>query len=191
MRNLTRLTSATLAITTTAVLVSIATASEGNATTDGRSAPWMAKFLPAAVPDITPEMTPEQIKHLSAQAIRAKVIQVALAKKKNGRYVAGAASNLRFDCSGFTKVVFKQAAHKNLPHYSGAQMQRTRRVSKANLLPGDLMFWGRNGSQHASIYIGHGKMIGANNPSSGVRIDSIRSSYWAPRYAGAGRVING
>lgn len=191
MRNLTRLTSAALAITTTAVLVPIAAASVAGAAPDGRSVSGLAKFLPAAVPAITPEMTPEQINHVQAEELRAKVIEVALDKKKNGRYVAGAASNLSFDCSGFTKVVFKQAARKNLPHYSGAQMRHTQRVSKANLLPGDLLFWGNNGSQHASIYIGHGKMIGANNPSSDVRIDSINSSYWGPRYAGAGRVIKG
>ena len=70
-------------------------------------------------------------------------------------------------------------------------MRRGQRVSKSNLLPGDILAWGSNGSQHVSIYIGKGKMIGANNPSRDVVIEPINNSYWAPRYAGARRLIVG
>lgn len=102
-----------------------------------------------------------------------------------GQYVAGASSAWRFDCSGFTMYLYKKVLRKNIPHYSGSQMRSLKRISKRNLKPGDLMFWGPGGSQHASMYIGRGKMIGANNPRRDVVIESINNSYWKPRYAGA------
>lgn len=114
---------------------------------------------------------------------------VRQAKKRlhgRGQYVAGASSAWRFDCSGFTKYLYKKVLGKNIPHYSGAQMRKLKRVSKRNLKPGDLLFWGSNGSQHASMYIGRGKMIGANNPRRDVVIESINAPWWRYKYAGAG-----
>lgn len=154
----------------------------------------------AAVPAPAPVQTPAQIKAAKAAAraawakdMRARIVKFAKSRQGRGQYVAGAESSWAFDCSGFTKVVYKKVAKINIPHYSGAQlnMRRGQRVSKRNLLPGDILAWGSNGSQHVSIYIGKGKMIGANNPRRDVVIEPINSSYWAPRYAGARRLIVG
>jgi cell wall-associated NlpC family hydrolase len=60
---------------------------------------------------------------------------------------------------------------------------------RSNLKPGDILLYGPGGSQHASIYIGNGKQIGANNPSAGVQIDRIDSPWWRNSYAGAVRVL--
>ncbi|MEZ5158435.1 MAG: C40 family peptidase [Candidatus Nanopelagicales bacterium] len=121
---------------------------------------------------------------------RASLVRVAL-NQKGERYVAGASGPNRFDCSGFTMYVYKKATGRYLPHYSGAQMRKAKRVSRKNLKPGDLLFFGPGGSQHVSMYIGKGKMIHATNPRSGVRIDSINMGYYKARYAGAGRIIQG
>lgn len=154
----------------------------------------------AAVPAPAPVQTPAQIKAAKVAAraawakdMRARIVKFAKSRQGRGQYVAGAESSWAFDCSGFTKVVYKKVAKINIPHYSGAQlnMRRGQRVSKRNLLPGDILAWGSNGSQHVSIYIGKGKMIGANNPRRDVVIEPINSSYWAPRYAGARRLIVG
>lgn len=123
-----------------------------------------------------------------ADRARASLVRVALSKR-NGRYVAGATGPWAFDCSGFTLWVYKQATGKSLPHYSGAQMNRAKRVSRKHLRPGDLLFYGPGGSQHVSMYIGKGKMIHATNPRSGVRVDSINMGYYRARFAGAGRII--
>jgi cell wall-associated NlpC family hydrolase len=119
---------------------------------------------------------------------RASLVRVAL-NQKGDRYIAGHSGPGAFDCSGFTKYVYKKAAGKNLPHYSGAQMNRSKRVSRKHLKPGDLLFYGRGGSQHVSMYIGKGKMIHATNPRSGVRVDSINMGYYTARFAGAGRLV--
>lgn len=129
---------------------------------------------------------------IRAQRLRVAIVRYALTKRNHvGQYVAGASSAFRFDCSGFTKHVYQRVAHIYLPHYSGSQLNlgRGMRVGKRSLLPGDLLAWGSNGSQHVSIYIGRGLMIGANNPSRDVVVESINNSYWAPRFAGARRVI--
>jgi len=127
-----------------------------------------------------------------AHNTRKRLVKVAKAKKRSGaQYVAGASSSRRFDCSGFTKMLYKTVAGKYLPHYSGAQMRKGKRVSKNNLQKGDLLFWGPGGSQHVSMYIGRGKMIGANNPRSDIRIESVNAPWWRNLYAGATRVIKG
>ena len=125
-----------------------------------------------------------------ANRARASLVRVALSQKGE-RYVAGASGPNRFDCSGFTMYVYKKATGRYLPHYSGAQMRKAKRVSRKHLKPGDLLFFGPGGSQHVSMYIGKGKMIHATNPRSGVRIDSINMGYYKARYAGAGRIIQG
>lgn len=121
---------------------------------------------------------------------RTSLVRVAL-RQLGDQYVAGASGPNAFDCSGFTMYVYKTAVGKYLPHYSGAQMSRARRVSTSNLKPGDLLFYGPGGSQHVSMYIGKGKMIHATNPRTDVRIDSIHNAYWRGRFAGAGRIIEG
>ncbi|MFZ1362451.1 MAG: C40 family peptidase [Candidatus Nanopelagicales bacterium] len=145
-----------------------------------------------------PAKTAAQLKkERKARILKRKIVKVksqrkALvrqAKKRlrgRGQYVAGASSAWRFDCSGFTKYLYKKVLRKNIPHYSGAQMRKLKRVSKRNLKPGDLLFWGRGGSQHVSMYIGRGKMIGANNPNRDVVIESINAPWWRNKYAGAG-----
>jgi cell wall-associated NlpC family hydrolase len=125
-----------------------------------------------------------------ANRARSSLVRVGL-NQLGKQYVAGAAGPSRFDCSGFTQYVYKKATGKYLPHYSGAQMNRARRVSTRNLKPGDLLFYGRGGSQHVSMYIGKGKMVHATNPRTDVRIDSVNNGYWRGRFAGAGRIIEG
>ena len=125
-----------------------------------------------------------------ANRARSSLVRVSL-NQLGKQYVAGAAGPNRFDCSGFTQYVYKKATGKYLPHYSGAQMNRTRRVGVKWLKPGHLLFYGRGGSQHVSMYIGKGKMIHATNPRTDVRIDRVNNGYWRGRFAGAGRIIEG
>ena len=130
----------------------------------------------------------EAVRAERASRARASLVRVALTRKGDS-YVAGASGPTAFDCSGFTMWVYKKALGKSLPHYSGAQMDVARRVSVKNLKPGDLLFYGRGGSQHVSMYIGKGKMIHATNPREGVVVQSIHVPWFWNIMAGAGRVI--
>lgn len=173
--------------------VAIATAGAISPAVPAQAAPHIpAPRVEAVAPAAAPAISPAAARAARANQLRHAVVKLALSKRRTGQYVAGASGPNRYDCSGFTKWVYKTAAHKNLTHYSGAQMRQTVRVRKMkDLLPGDLLFFGPGGSQHVAMYIGRGKMIGASNPSADVRVDSVRAPWWRNIFAGAGRVITG
>jgi cell wall-associated NlpC family hydrolase len=126
----------------------------------------------------------------AAHVLRVRVTAVKVAKSRLGsRYVAGSAGPRRFDCSGLALYVVKHSTGRSLPHYSKAQYRVTKRVAKKNLRPGDLVFFFRHGAHHVGVYIGHGRMISATNPRSGVKVDLVFSGWYGSRYSGAGRLI--
>ncbi|MFQ8703966.1 MAG: C40 family peptidase, partial [Eisenbergiella sp.] len=76
------------------------------------------------------------------------------------------------DCSGFVMSSMKKYG-VNLPHYSGSQAQQGTKVSLSEALPGDLVFYAKNGTiNHVAIYIGNGQVIHASNPRTGIRISN-------------------
>jgi cell wall-associated NlpC family hydrolase len=88
-------------------------------------------------------------------------------------YVYGATGPDAFDCSGLTMMAWAQAGVA-LPHSSSAQQGSGTPVSQSQLQPGDLVFYYQPVS-HVGIYIGHGQIVNAENPSAGVRIAPVNS----------------
>jgi cell wall-associated NlpC family hydrolase len=126
----------------------------------------------------------------AARIMHIRVTAVSIARSKVGsRYSAGHAGPTRFDCSGLALYVVKKATGRTLPHYSRAQMSATKRVSKGQLRPGDLVFFFRHGAHHVGIYIGAGRMVSATNPRGGVHVDPVFSGWYGQRYSGAGRLV--
>ncbi len=103
---------------------------------------------------------------------------VAIAKSKLGcPYVWAADGPNTFDCSGFTMWVYAQVG-VSLPHSSRAQYSCGPHVSRANLQPGDLVFFGRSVIHHVGIYVGGGMFIHAPSTGDVVKISSLnRSDY--------------
>ena len=118
---------------------------------------------------------------------------VAFAKQYLGyKYVSGGTSpSTGFDCSGFTTYVFKHFGI-SLSRTSTAQASNGYAVSKSDLQPGDILIF-RNSSNtavgHVGIYVGGDSFIHAANPSKGVIMGELSSSYYSARYVGARRVI--
>jgi cell wall-associated NlpC family hydrolase len=79
---------------------------------------------------------------------------------------------LGFDCSGL--VLYAMAPWRQLDHYAAAQYVEsgTWHPSLDSLMPGDLVFWSKDGTiagvGHVAIYIGGGEVVQA--PHSGARI---------------------
>ena len=111
--------------------------------------------------------------------------------KLGSPYVWGAEGPNTFDCSGLTSYVFRNAAGVSLPRTSGSQYGVGTSVSKANLQPGDLVFFstGGGGISHVGIYVGGGQMIHAPQSGDVVKVSNINSSYWQNAYVGAKRVL--
>ena len=68
-----------------------------------------------------------------------------------------------------------------LGHFTGSQWNAGRRVTFAQLAPGDLMFFATNTSDpstihHVSIYLGGGKMIHAPHTGDVVKVSSAGRS---------------
>jgi peptidoglycan DL-endopeptidase CwlO len=91
-----------------------------------------------------------------------------------------------FDCSGLVQWAWRQAG-VDLPRTSGAQFGATTPVSVADLEPGDLLFYGPDGSDHVAMYIGGGMMIEAPETGEVVHETPLRLGGYGESFAGAGR----
>ncbi len=111
----------------------------------------------------------------------------AYAAAQSGKpYVFGAAGPDAFDCSGLTMAAWLQVGVA-LPHAVSGQWAATSRVDSGSLIPGDLVFF-YSDLHHVGMYIGNGMFVHAANPTDGVLVESLSSSYWQSVYMGAGRV---
>lgn len=99
---------------------------------------------------------------------------VQLAKSKLGcKYVWGATGPNTFDCSGLMYWVAKQLG-KSIPRTSKEQSRSGTPVSKANLLPGDLVFFG-NPVHHVGMFIGNNEFIHSPQTGDVVKISKLSS----------------
>ena len=104
-------------------------------------------------------------------------------------YVWGGVSPGGFDCSGLVYYVYQRAGIP-VPRDLYGQLQSGSRVSRANLQPGDIVFFANTyeaGLSHDGIYIGGGRFINAVDYGIGVAVSSINDSYWSAHYYGASR----
>nr|WP_275941351.1 C40 family peptidase [Planosporangium flavigriseum] len=94
-------------------------------------------------------------------------IAVAYALDQLGKpYVYGAAGPKAFDCSGLVMRAW-EAAGVLLPHSTYAMAKLGSRVTRDQLLPGDLVFLYNYG--HVQLYIGAGRTVEAPNTGAVVR----------------------
>ncbi len=101
---------------------------------------------------------------------------VAIAMQYLGRPYRWAASGPgSFDCSGFTMFVYARVG-VSLPHSSRAQYSSGPQVSRADLKPGDLVFFG-SPIHHVGLYVGGGQMIHSPNTGELVSIDPLLRDY--------------
>lgn len=127
--------------------------------------------------------------HVEDPSVNSGIVSTAMSRV-GSRYVSGASGPRAFDCSGLTWWVYKQNGI-SIPRTAAAQYSATRRVSKANLKVGDLVFFkntaGRSGISHVGIYIGGGRFVHAGTSGTGVKVSNLSGSYYVKHWAGGGR----
>ncbi len=130
----------------------------------------------------------------SAEVSDSRTALVNFAKQYIGTKYAysGKSPTTGFDCSGFVYYVFKNYGYTLNPGAS-TQMDAVKSISKADLLPGDLVFFNAGGARRAShvgIYVGDNKFIHAVSYGKTLRITSMSQSYYTKYFVGAGRVLS-
>lgn len=96
------------------------------------------------------------------------------------------------DCSGLVKYVFEQSLNIAMPHNALAQSKIGAKISRAELKPGDLVFFNtlRRSFSHVGIYIGDGKFVHAPRTGKQVQVVDMNDKYWSKHYEGARRIVN-
>lgn len=102
----------------------------------------------------------------------------------------GSSAETGFDCSGLVRAVFERSVGKILPRRADEQAQVTETIDRAELKPGDLVFFNtmKRAFSHVGIYLGDGKFIHAPRSGGTVRVEDMRVAYWQARFNGARRV---
>jgi len=105
-------------------------------------------------------------------------------------HYGGNSPDTGFDCSGLVAHVFDRAWGIALPRSAEEQRTVGRAVKRAELQPGDLVFYNTRNRpfSHVGIYLGDGNFVHAPRPGQRVRVESIDTPYWRARFNGARRL---
>jgi cell wall-associated NlpC family hydrolase len=129
---------------------------------------------PVAAP-VAPVVAPNAVTQIA--------VDTALAQQGKPYVWAGAGPDV-YDCSGLTQFAY-QAAGITLPHSSQMQSTLGVPVARADLQPGDLVFF-YDPVGHVGMYIGDGLMVHA--PTSGSVVQIVNVDYmWG--YNSARRLV--
>ena len=96
-----------------------------------------------------------------------------------------------FDCSGLVKKVFGTAMGLSLPRTAAEMAKAGDKVSKQELMPGDLVFFNtlNRAFSHVGIYLGNSQFLHSPRTGGVVRVESMDVSYWRKRFNGGRRLV--
>jgi cell wall-associated NlpC family hydrolase len=122
---------------------------------------------------------------------RSDIVVQALSLLGTPYRFGGASPDVGFDCSGLVRHVFGTVLNWDLPRRSEDISFIGQSVARAELQPGDLLFFNtlRRAFSHVGIYIGEGRFVHAPARNGRVRVEGLDDRYWATRFDGARRLI--
>ena len=107
------------------------------------------------------------------------------------KYRLGGRTKSGIDCSQFTKRLYRDVYGLELKDVAYKQWSQTNRITKTNLIIGDIVFFNTRISPsgwHCGIYIGNDKFVHAANKAEGVKISSLSEPKYKKSYKGGGRL---
>ena len=95
-----------------------------------------------------------------------------------------------FDCSGLVSYVHHEIGIE-VPRTAAEQYRAATPVNKADLVPGDLLFFRTRGRgvSHVAIYAGAGRFVHAPQTGRPIELRALEDDYYGPRLVGAGRLF--
>jgi cell wall-associated NlpC family hydrolase len=173
---------ASLALAVTATLLPAVTSSASASpapatsvvTTSGVRTATPIAGTPASV--AAPSASSARLAALRNPVTRGRMVIAVAARYRGIRYVAGGTSPATgFDCSGYTRYVFSRLGI-SIPRVSRAQYSSMVHISRAQAVPGDLVFFhtGSGRVYHAAIYAGGSTVW--HSPYPGKRV--MRERIW-------------
>lgn len=127
------------------------------------------------------------------KSLRQQVVDFALQYVGYSYVYGGQSPSTGFDCSGFVYYVFHNFGYNVTRTASSQYASDGVSISKAELQPGDLVFFSSNGGYsvtHVGIYIGNNQFVHASTPRAGLIISSLDSDYYLKVWHGAKRVLS-
>lgn len=105
-------------------------------------------------------------------------------------YVWGGTTPSGVDCSGLVYLVYSPYL-ASLPRTSYDQWAAGVAVDRADLAPGDLVFFNTDGSgaSHVGIYVGDGQFVHPAASAQRVVVDRLDATYYVIHYLGARRIL--
>lgn len=116
-----------------------------------------------------------------------EIVMFAMNLMGNGYQFGGSNPESGLDCSGMVSYIYQQVLGLQLPH-NAAQIARTgKKISPAELSPGDLVFFNTSGRpySHVGIYIGDDRFIHAPGQDGKIRISRLKTGYFEKRFEAA------
>jgi cell wall-associated NlpC family hydrolase len=145
----------------------------------------VAPVTPRTQPPIAAQPAPLPPRAERSEALLQALLHLGLDYQYGGKSpVSG------FDCSGLVAHIYREAWGIRLPLNVKGQSQVGTPVSLAELQAGDLVFYDtlKRPFSHVGIYLGDGKFVHAPKTGAQVRIEALKSTYWAQRFNGARRI---
>ena len=150
----------------------------------------MTTRAPAGAPAVSPQPGPARTGSARGSAVGGVAAAAWASTQLNLPYVWGATGPDAYDCSGLTMRAW-QLAGVAIPRTSRDQYTAAAKIGYADLRPGDLIFWGTDPLDPATIYhvamwVGGGQIVEAARPGVPSRITPM-GNRWANTMAYAGR----
>ena len=125
-------------------------------------------------------------------SLRTDVVVRALTLINTPYRYGGDSPEVGFDCSGLVRYVFQSVGAPQLPRRSEDIGKLGVSITRAQLAPGDLVFFNTlsRAYSHVAIYIGDGRFLHAPARGGRVRIEALDDRYWRARFDGARRFID-